>query len=104
MQVFLPIFGTAYTLVYTWLRVYGQILSVKSFYAVGGSFLLCAPDHRYSSVYILLSIVSVYWEMSRGYVYLELRRTLRYGDNATRPGGYKIAPVVRLGWLAPARQ
>ena len=25
--------------------IYGQILSVKLFYAVGGSFLLCAPDN-----------------------------------------------------------
>ena len=66
------------------------------------------------------------------YVYLELRRTLRYGDNAGEkdykynnyasgmswgvfPGisrvipqvlshFRKFEPVVRLGWLAPARQ
>ena len=32
-------------------------------------------------------------EMSRGYVYLELRRTLRY----CAPGARKIVPVARLG-------
>ena len=42
------------------------------------------------------------WEMSRGYVYLELRRTLRYGDNATTPGIY--IEKSRQLYLAPARQ
>ena len=65
---------------------------------------------------LTLDMAYVYLELSRTlryggkkfcirlgwHVYLELRRTLRYGDNAGEKRKFK--PVVRLGWLAPARQ